>query len=88
MCNIVDSYLRSSGSSNSVCKVTLQLPNIQHNEANIKNNLIQEFVCLFVCLIWWGRHCFFLSENSDFKFLQNTSKVGKLEYACFPTLYY
>ena len=51
MCNIVDSYLRSSGSSNSVCKVTLQLPNIQHNEANIKNNLIQEFVCLFV---WSG----------------------------------
>ena len=35
MCNIVDSYLRSSGSSNSVCKVTLQLPNIQHIGANI-----------------------------------------------------
>ena len=35
MCNIVDSYLRSSGSSNSVCKVTLQLPNIQHNVPKI-----------------------------------------------------
>ena len=59
MCNIVDSYLRSSGSSNSVCKVTLQLPNIQHNGPKI---LLTRFSNQFQN--YESKYSFFLTHQS------------------------